>query len=340
MQREKQMHPTLSALIDFERERSETDISWSRQAPGTNGAFRPVIQFQGPRYGYGGRVLVPQDGKLHEIMVAAGIAEKGEIIGLAHDGDFYRLAAVDGRHVTLTFDLEAVFENPPEGLNPKKLFEDIAGQAIPKAKAYIAAYKWEHEADKYLEWNTAGFEEQVGGWRQNVHENEYALDRAHSTIVNLLRKNAELRDMLEAAGKVTRVKREELSKSEFQSLLKMMPTPVTSVEMQGGELQLETVPLTVEHDGVDYDLGSFHIRVGNDRVRIHSPADRVYPHPHVSDSGIVCWGSIGTEVARLLGEREHAALVAVIIEFLRSYNAEDAYRRIEFWGDDPPYDDD
>ena len=112
------------------------------------------------------------------------------------------------------------------------------------------------------------------------------------------------------------------------------------MEVQSGELRLETIPLVVEYEDVDYDLGCFHISIGNDRVRILSPSGRPHPHPHVSDSGIVCWGSIGTEVAKLLGEREHAALVAVIIEFLQSYNAGDAYRRIEFWGDDPPYDDD
>ena len=44
----------------------------------------------------------------------------------------------------------------------------------------------------------------------------------------------------------------------------------------------------------------------------------------------------GAPVAKLLGERKHAALVVTLREFLQSYNPHDAYRRIETWA--PDYD--
>ena len=329
------MHPTLTALIDFERQRTGIPVFWRRRQRRDDGGFRPAIQFQGPTSAYPDRVMIPQDGNLFDVTVATGAINGGKEIGVKHNDEYYKLATVDGRYINFICDIEALFENPPDGFLPHKFFEEVAKEAVPAAREFIEAYKHDEEAKKYREWNMAGFEEQLSRWRANMRDNEFELDRAHSTIVNLIRKNRDLKDQLEAAGKLTRTKREELSKAEFQRVLKMMPAPIRTVEIQSGELRLEIDSLSVEHDGVDYDLGALQVKIGSDRVRIFSLDGNSYAHPHVGDDGIVCWGSIGTEVAKLLGDREHAALVAVIVEFLQSYNEEDAYRRIEHWGDEP-----
>ncbi|MFZ4580865.1 MAG: hypothetical protein ACOYOB_20980 [Myxococcota bacterium] len=85
-------------------------------------------------------------------------------------------------------------------------------------------------------------------------------------------------------------------------------------------------------------LGSFTLQIGPDSVRIYSDKGQRYPHPHVSSDAVPCWGNLGPPIARLLGERQYAGLVAAIVEFLHSYNERDAYRHIEHW--DPDYDED
>jgi len=331
---------TLGSLITFEEQRLGLGINWRRTAPSPDRTvpFRPVIEICGPRGAYRDKLLIPQDGELIEVTATAGPTGKGEDFGFSHEEDFYKIGAIDGRFVYLTFDIDALFNNPPDGLNLNKLFEAIAGGMLNKAKDYIDSYAHEDEARRYVAWNLAGFEEQQSRWRVDMRDNEYELDRAHTTIVNLLRKNRDLRDMLNAANQVTKATREEMSAKEFAAIRKMMPNPICAIELVSGELRLETTEVTIDYNGIDYELGRFTIHLGSDRVRIYSVEGRAWPHPHINEDGVVCWGSVGTHVARLQGEREHAALVAVIVEFLHSYNEDDAYRNIRAWGDDPDYD--
>jgi hypothetical protein len=85
-------------------------------------------------------------------------------------------------------------------------------------------------------------------------------------------------------------------------------------------------------------MGAVTLMIMPDRVRMYSDSGRTYPHPHVSADGVPCWGNVGPGIAKLLGEGQYAALVAVIWEFLHSYNERDAYRHIQTW--DPEYSED
>jgi len=56
-------------------------------------------------------------------------------------------------------------------------------------------------------------------------------------------------------------------------------------------------------------------------------------HPHIERSGDACWGNIGTPVAKLLGAGKFDELINLIINFLHSYNPEDAYETLHHFDD-------
>ena len=164
------------------------------------------------------------------------------------------------------------------------------------------------------------------------------LERLFAMVSVLTRKNTELRELMVTTATATRKDREVRAGTEFLSLVKMFPNPVESFDVEHGQFVVHLKPITLEDDGSEYEMGRFTLQLGNDAVRIYSDTGNRYPHPHVSSDGIPCWGNLGPHIAKLLGERQYAGLIAAIIEFLHSYNERDAYRRIEHW--DPDHEDD
>jgi hypothetical protein len=82
-------------------------------------------------------------------------------------------------------------------------------------------------------------------------------------------------------------------------------------------------------------LGAYRltIRLTGD-IRIDS-LDRAGPrpawdHPHVQD-GLPCLGNLRPGVLKLIAELEVGLAVQVLLDFLRSYQAETAYTPIERW---------
>lgn len=57
-----------------------------------------------------------------------------------------------------------------------------------------------------------------------------------------------------------------------------------------------------------------------------------YYHPHVSDSGTVCWGNAADTVTKALNEFKISKVLSILDALLSSYNDESPYRTIsEFW---------
>jgi hypothetical protein len=113
-----------------------------------------------------------------------------------------------------------------------------------------------------------------------------------------------------------------------------VPAPVQTVDLDYGRLVVVLQPITLNCDGCDYHMGAFTLQIAADNIRIWSDSGNRYPHPHVSSDGVPCWGNLGPHIAKLLGERSYAGLIATVVEFLHSYNERDAYRRIETWDPD------
>lgn len=302
------------------------------------GQFRHEVELQGPHSGVPASFDLPYKGEVRQIEVTYSPPSTGEAIEIILSDNHFQVAAVEGRRVILAFDLERLFEQPQGDIQPGVVLEAVLNLALPKAVEYIKAYRWEDEAARFVQWNVQGVDDQVTAWKQNIRDNEHELERLTSVTSTLVRKNAELREQMKAASASTKADREASAQSEFASLLKMVPAPVQTVDLDYGKLTVVLQPLTLEVDAFDHQMGAYTLQIATDNVRIWSDSGNRYPHPHVSSDGVPCWGNLGPHIAKLLGERSYAGLVATIVEFLHSYNERDAYRRIETW--DPDWSDD
>ena len=301
-------------------------------------AFRHEIELLGPYSATPSPFDVPYKDEVRKVELAHCIPESGERIEFAVGEVLYPVAVVEGRRITLTFDLERLFEAPQGDLQPGHLLETILTLALPKAIAGVRAYRWTDEAARFVQWSVQGIDDQLATWRSNIRDNQHEQDRLTTMTSVLVRKNAELREQCKAAQETSRKDREEAARNEFLALTKMVPDPVQMLDLDYGRLTVNLKAMSLEYDGTEYELGAFTLQISADCVRIWSDSGQRYPHPHVSSDGVPCWGNLGPHVGKLLGERQYVALVATIIEFLRSYNEQDAYRRIETW--DPDWSDD
>ncbi len=296
--------------------------------------FRHEVEVCGPLTGLPGSFDIPYKGEARTVEVTNTLPQSGDRIEVMVGDNCYVVAAVEGRRISLAFDLERLFEAPQEDVQPGIVLEAVLGVAVPKAVENIKAYRWEGEAERFVKWCVQGVDDQVTTWRQNVRDNEADLDRLTALSATLVRKNTELREQMKAAVASTKAEREARAGDEFQSVLKMVPAPVQSVDLDYGRLVVVLKPMKLHHDGFDYEMGTFTLQISADTARIWSDSGNRYPHPHVSSDGVPCWGNLGPHIAKLLGERNYAGLIAAIVEFLGSYNERDAYRRIETWDPD------
>jgi hypothetical protein len=298
-------------------------------------AFRHEVEILGPFSGLPAPFDIPYKEEIRKVEVAHCLPQTGERIELMHNDNKHVVAAVEGRRITLAFDLERLFEAPQGDMQPGLVLEAVLSQALPKAVHNVKEYRWEDEAARFIQWNVQGVDDQVNTWKQNIRDNEQEAERMTSLVAALVRKNTELREQSRAASHMTKKEREQAAKAEFLGLTKMVPDPVQTVDLDYGRLVVVLSPITLEYDGCDYAMGSFTLQIAADNVRIWSDSGNRYPHPHVSSDGVPCWGNLGPHVSKLLGERQFVGLVATVVEFLHSYNERDAYRRIEHW--DPDY---
>jgi hypothetical protein len=297
-------------------------------------AFRHEVELLGPFSGLPALFDVPYKEEVRKVEVAHSLPQQGERIDLTIGDNRYPVASVDGRRVTLAFDLERLFEAPQGDLQPGLVLEAVLNAALPKAVHNVKEYRWSDEAARFIQWNVQGVDDQVNAWKQNVRDNEHELERLTAMSATMVRKNAELREQMKAGADLTKAERELKAKEEFTALVKMVPAPVQTVDLDYGRLVVVLQPVTLEHDGCEYSMGAYTLQIAADNVRIWSDSGNRYPHPHVSSDGVPCWGNLGPHVAKLLGERQYVGLVATIVEFLHSYNERDAYRRIETWDPD------
>ena len=300
--------------------------------------FRHEIELFGPHSGHPAPFDLPYKGETRTVEVTSFQPQAGERIELAVGEGVHVVAAVDGRRILLAFDLERLFEAPQGDLQPGLVLDAVLGAAMPKAAEFVKGYGWQDETTRFVQWNVQGVDDQVATWKANVRDNEHELDRLTTLTASLVRKNSELREQMRAAVASTKAERESRAQAEFQSVLKMVPTPVQTVDLDYGRLVVTLKPMTLETDGSEYHMGTYTLQIAADNVRIWSDSGNRYPHPHVSSDGVPCWGNLGPHIAKLLGERCYAGLIATIVEFLHSYNERDAYRRIETW--DPDWSDD
>ena len=353
------INPALAGLLQFEEQRLGLPVEVIRKPlHNLSGAppFRPVIEV---RIHTGTRpetfpVLLADE--LLEVTAPAYVTTEAQEVGFVDaTGQFCALGGVTGNRVTLYFDLEEIFSCPanvvrkptngtvPTGNPGNKIADLIFGQALAIALGNIRRYDWKRETQEFITCVLAARQKTVDEWNQCYRQNERSIEEKSWEIQQLARKNGELRQRIRTHNQLTRKRIERQAREDHSGLIKLLGRGLGSIRVENGVLRAVTAPVEIFWCDTTYEMGRYVISIplGEGRLTI-MPADgnevEGYPHPHVASDGAPCLGNIGATVAQLLGEGEHFQLVTTLLEFLRSYNPDNPYLRLERW--DPEWEDD
>ena len=352
------LHPALVCLLEFEELRLGVPVEVERKPlynfPPTS--TRPVIEV---RIHSGTRpetfpILLADE--LLEVTAPAHLTVEDREVGFRdRTGQFCPLAGVTDNRVTLYFDLNELFSEGNVRRTPingtvsghpgNKVADLVFSQALTIAHRNIRKYDWKKEVREYTSHVIAGRRQTVEEWRTAYRQNEREIEEKSWDIQQLARKNAELRQSIRLHDLLTVKRVERKAREDHQNLVRLLGRGLMSIQVTRGTLTLTTSPVEIAWGGVTYDMGRYTIAVplGEGRLTIQ-PADgnevEGYSHPHVATDGTPCLGNMGATVAQLLGEGEHFQIVTTMLEFLRSYNPDNPYLRLERWDPDREDEDD
>jgi hypothetical protein len=262
---------------------------------------------------------------------------------------------VCGNRILVYFDLDKLFceaesirrrslNGPLHPRPANKLADLVFSQAFPLALHHIRTYDWQAEREQYTRLKLASRDRLLSEWDKAVRVNEEAIQDKVWEVESLTRKNAELRARIRTSRMVVRRRLERDAVEEHVQLVQLLGRSLRSIRHDDGKLQVVTMPIAIDYEGHTYEFGCFRLEIpqGNGRLVIlgEEPDRKVegYSHPHLATDGTPCLGNIGTRVAQLLGDGQVVPVVILLLEFLRSYNPDNPYLRIEKW--DPDWEED
>ena len=267
------------------------------------------------------------------------------------EGQFRALAGVTETAISAYVDLHHLFVEPDcitaqsegDGIpgNPAMRIADfILSQALALAVRNLRKKDWKKEAAAYATATLAASDEEVRQSEQKIRNNERTIEERSWEVQSLAAKNAELREQVRLSRLITRKRRERRAKEEHANLQRLVGRSLRRVDIVDGALKCLTGPIEVEYCGMRYEFGCFFVEIplGKGRLTI-TPEDQShevegYSHPHLASDGAPCLGNAGSSIAQLRGEGKHFECVTLLLEFLRSYNPDNPYLRIERWDPD------
>ena len=352
------IHPTLAGLLQFEEQRLGIPIEVFKKPLhnlSSKPPFRPVIEV---RIHTGTRpesfpILLADE--LLEVTTPAHVTTEAREVGFTDiTGQFCPLAGVTDNRVTIHFDLDEVFRTGtvrrkptnsrvPTGNPGNKVADLLFGPAFAIALGNIRRYDWKRETEEYTSHVVDARQKTVDGWTQAYQQNERDLEAKSWEIQQLALKNSELRQRIRSHNQLTKKRIERKAREDHSGLVRLLGRGLGSVEVEDGFLRAVTTPVEIMWCGAIYEMGRYIISIPlvEGRLTIKSQDGHEaegYPHPHIATDGAPCLGNMGATVAQLLGEGEHFQLVTTLLEFLRSYNPDNPYLRLERW--DPDWQDD
>ena len=350
------LHSALAEILQFEEQRLGLPVEVLRKPltrfPPTS--FRPVIEVRIHTGTAPETFPILLADELLDVTTPIHVSIEAQEVGFADStGQFCPLAGVTDNRVNLFFDLNELFHNgnvrrkPTNGATSghpgNKVADLVFSQAFAIALGNIRRYDWNKEIREYASHVIAARERTVGEWRTAYRQNDREIEEKSWEIQRLAQKNVELRQRIRLHDLLTAKRIERKAREDHSSLVKLLGRGLGSIRVENGVMRAVTAPIRIIWQGFTYEMGRYVISVplGEGRLTI-MPLDsnevEGFPHPHVATDGAPCLGNIGATVAQLLGEGEHFQLVTTLLEFLRSYNPDNPYLRIEKW--DPDWQDD
>jgi len=261
-------------------------------------------------------------------------------VGPQINGETVPLAYVNGRRVIIPFDLECLepLNGTPSIIN--RVFDVIADLALSRAAEFIGKYTYKIEEDSFAGVLTRALDQTLHNMERNINDNDYEVTKKTQEIVELVQKNMEMKMSIESIQQVGAARKRENAIREFRELLKLQPKPYRSITFDDISLTAATGPIEIVHEDFVYDLGRFEVEIcfttNSLEIRNLEP-DRLidgYHHPHINSSGQPCLGNISLSLTKLLTAKQYVPALILIHQYLCSYNADDAYLKLERWDPD------
>ena len=337
----------LCSLLAFESQKFGLPITYHRcdlRYANQDDRFEPALNILVHTDADPWTFAVPVNGDLLHVRAPVFAGATMPPIGPVVDGEVVPLAYVSGRRLVIPFDLEEL-ENLNGVPNPvNKIWTLISDLALPKAIAYVKKYDWKAERALYAGAKVRALEASVRKMESDVEDNVWSIDAKTKEVSDLVRKNAELKETIELWKDVGKARKEEDAVREFQLLMKLVPRAYRKITFDDSVLTATTGDVKIKYEGGIYEMGFFEVKIGfdDDRLTItNMDEDKThggYQHPHVASDGVPCLGNISISLAKLLALKQYPPALILIGEFLRSYNPENPYIKLEKW--DPDYEDD
>ena len=275
-----------------------------------------------------------------EVRLGATDSEKGILV-----------AGVTGNRLLVFLSLEELFrqvelpyvdepENSPwpNGNPAHMVFESIFSQVMPVLVHNIESYDWKRESDEYVRMKLALVDRSVTDWREEIRNNEQEIEDKSFEVMGLVTRNERLRESMKVFDESTRMTHERKAEEEHETFVGMMKSgAVHDIEVVDSTVTVTTGITVIDWDGCRYEFGPLVVRLDLNNAKVTIiPTEAAhmangYAHPHVSDSGTPCFGNTAPIIAKSLGLGDVTGTLAIVLEFLRSYNPDDAYQLIEWW---------
>jgi hypothetical protein len=211
-------------------------------------------------------------------------------------------------------------------------------QALVVARDALDEQVLQRQTDHYVEVRLSEVNMRLETRRSAERETFRALQRAEDEVRSQYRKLAAIKEDIDTVESCTLASWKRAARQDMQKLLAMVPRAIQRVRLDGDRLVVTTNPITIQHDGYDYEMGRFEIRIDIPArlLKVHGIDQEVnsYSHPHIHVDGTCCLGNYGPLVADCLARQDHLGLVVGLIEFLRAYNPSSPYQDLRRWNPD------
>ena len=265
----------------------------------------------------------------------------------ASDGDNnYTVAELVGNHLYILY-----YMNRGRGAGQYAIFEKILQKVADHLSGKSdelkkAAQEWQEKLaararDSYADMCVGRFTEEVKTAEKTVEQSNVRIREYQREIVQLLRSTQEAHRKIKFLASM---KEERTSYLNEFDRIKQIPG-LKRFLVVDNKITFFTDFITITHDGVEYSIGEFRVTINTANGDIvfynltnkgegpareaerlgRAPFSTAYNwhHPHIKFDGHACLGNIGETIGQLIGEHRYNVVIQLLIQFLKSVNAED-----------------
>ena len=242
------------------------------------------------------------------------------------DVDFLTIAYVDHNRIVIPIELTATDNDAARSILAH-IIEKAVGMLDFKVDQNILDHRNKLMAS-FCRSFAAGVRQRTTERQNDLRNSQRAADQAYYTIVEHERKKPIFEKEIEFLKKLTQNPDPMLFRKQAKALVDLKAsgdfTEITTND--DGTVTAVTCPITIEHDGHEFEMGRYSITVDNScevNIKALDPHPNAsYPHPHIAQDGFPCLGSIMGDIPKLLGSMRIAEALQLLHEFLCSYSSE------------------